>query len=372
MKTRSLSIILLFFLMLGACQKEQVTEKKGDLPDKIKKLTELNQKIFGMRSRGLEHLYWVTASAKKKKSTAKSALFSDGDSTSTDTTWIYTDSSWVDSSWVYTDSTWVWCDSSDVWVDSSDVWVDSSGVWTDSSDVWCDSSWIDSAFIPVESCAMINTYVDDEGYFVTVMDYGDDGCSEGGILIKGKITTKVKESDESFEMIEIYENYSMGDFSMNGYWSSSSTGTWQWPEDGDSIAGNFEMTYTTSEEMTITWEDGETVTSKGTYTEKYTSDNQYVITQAEFTYESSIDGKFTYKVLSPVVIDMNCSDSFVPVSGIEEWTENENTYVIDYGDGTCDNLATVTENGETYTVDFGEIWDDEEGGQPVDSSSVNP
>jgi hypothetical protein len=345
MKTRSLSILLLLFLMLGACQKEQVSEKQGDLPDKIKKLTEMNQKIFGLRSRGLEHLYWVTENAKKKKkSSSKSLFLSDGDST------------FVDSSWVDTDST---------WIDSSDVWVDSS-------DVWCDSSWIDSTFFPVESCAMINTYVDDEGYFVTVQDYGEEGCNEGDVLMKGKITTKIKESGGSFEIIEIYDNFSMGGFFMDGYWSSTSTDTWEWPQEGDSLSGYFEMSYTTSEEMTIVWEDGETVTTQGTYSEKYTSDNKYIITEANFSYESSIYGQFTYKVLAPVVFDMSCTNSFVPVSGIEEWTDNENTYTIDYGDGTCDNLATVTENGETYTIDFSELWDDEEGGQPVDSSAVTP
>jgi hypothetical protein len=228
---------------------------------------------------------------------------------------------------------------------------------------------VDSSFFG-ESCAEITTVVDDEGYMVTIQDYGEDGCEEWGTLVKGKITTKIREKDGSFEFIEIYENYSMGDFSMNGFWSSTSTETWQWGEGTDSTSGNFEMTYTSSEEMTITYEDGETVTTKGTFSEKFTSGSLYIITEADFTYESSIYGKFTYKVLSPVVTNMNCSDSFVPVSGIEEWTDQENTYIIDYGDGTCDNLATVTENGETYTIDFGELWNDDD--QPVDSSSVTP
>ena len=353
MKTKSLSIVLLLFLMLGACQKEQVSNSRGDLPDKIKKLTELNQRIFSMRSQGLGLIY--RSSAKKKgKSTAKSAFLSDGDSTVTDSSWVYTDSTWVDSSWVYTDST---------WVDSSDVWVDSSDVWVDSSDVWVDSSFIE------ESCAEITSYVDDQGYMVTVQDYGEEGCEEWGVLIRGRITIKIKEKQENFEYIEIYENYRYGDMSMDGYWSSQATGSWQWEEGSDSVSGHFGMTYTTEEEMTIVFDDGETVTTRGTFTEEFNGD-QYIITEADFSYESSTDGTFTYKVLTPVVTDLKCQESIIPVSGVEEWTDKEGTYLIDYGDGTCDNLATVTENGETYTVDFEKLW--EEDGEPVDSSLVNP
>jgi hypothetical protein len=39
------------------------------------------------------------------------------------------------------------------------------------------------------------------------------------------------------------------------------------------------------------------------------------------------------------------------------YSDPEETYdfMIDYGNGECDNLAEVTENGETSVIDFGEL-----------------
>jgi hypothetical protein len=48
------------------------------------------------------------------------------------------------------------------------------------------------------------------------------------------------------------------------------------------------------------------------------------------------------------------------VSGAENITTTENgeteEYSLDYGDGTCDNLAELTQNGETSVIDFGELY----------------
>jgi hypothetical protein len=60
------------------------------------------------------------------------------------------------------------------------------------------------------------------------------------------------------------------------------------------------------------------------------------------------------------VTSYKCSDIWIPVSGIESVSSKENdqsySFTINYGDGTCDNLATVTENGKTAVVDFSQIY----------------
>jgi hypothetical protein len=48
-------------------------------------------------------------------------------------------------------------------------------------------------------------------------------------------------------------------------------------------------------------------------------------------------------------MSLACRKHFV--SGIFNHTpENKPTRTIDFGDGACDDIATVTVNGKTYTV----------------------
>lgn len=62
----------------------------------------------------------------------------------------------------------------------------------------------------------------------------------------------------------------------------------------------------------------------------------------------NLDGKnYTMAVSTALVYNNGC---FYPVSGIMEIsTEGEDLKVINYGDGECDNLATVTVGGVSET-----------------------
>jgi hypothetical protein len=73
-----------------------------------------------------------------------------------------------------------------------------------------------------------------------------------------------------------------------------------------------------------------------------------------------------------MVTNYKCTDSWIPVSGVETITNTENdvtnSYSVDYGNGECDNLAFLTENGKTSVIDFSQIYYEK-----VDSSgSVSP
>ncbi|MEM8892973.1 MAG: hypothetical protein AAGC88_00260 [Bacteroidota bacterium] len=106
--------------------------------------------------------------------------------------------------------------------------------------------------------------------------------------------------------------------------------------------------------------------------------NSFTILEANesstVTFGSS-SGSETYQstVNSPIVEDYACDEQgvYVPVSGTisatYEIVEGDSTFTedisIDYGDGTCDNIAEVTINGETESVDlyqaFAEEFEDE-------------
>jgi hypothetical protein len=63
----------------------------------------------------------------------------------------------------------------------------------------------------------------------------------------------------------------------------------------------------------------------------------------------SINDTLTYSrtITTPLLYDKSCE---YIISGTVELYKKGNTVVIDYGDGTCDNIATVTTDGTTEEI----------------------
>lgn len=61
----------------------------------------------------------------------------------------------------------------------------------------------------------------------------------------------------------------------------------------------------------------------------------------------------TIEETTPIEIHTACwtDNVFMPVKGLVTVVSEGNTALVDYGDGTCDRVYTVTVNGITYTVD---------------------
>ncbi|MEM6643372.1 MAG: hypothetical protein AAF616_10360 [Bacteroidota bacterium] len=57
---------------------------------------------------------------------------------------------------------------------------------------------------------------------------------------------------------------------------------------------------------------------------------------------------YSVEIVEPILYKRDCRRLrvFVPVAGIKQITAGENVAVLDYGDGTCDNLATLTINDQ--------------------------
>lgn len=312
MKTRIISITVLLLIALAACKKETVTQDK--IPEDMKKFMELNMKLQNLRSNGIVHFRSPAGTSNKSK-TLKSGTLIGGDST---------------------------------------IVVGDSTIITDGDSIYWD--W--------ESCAETTNYVDENGYNVTVLDYGEQGCEEWGSLVKGKIITKWKMDENGSYFEDSYENYEAYGMIMNGTFSCSSEGNWPF-YDSTGTEDDYEVIFTCQENLTITYEDGETYTYVSSFKDKYTN-NLYIMLEGEFEYSSSTGEKYSYKIIKPVVYNFECQNSYLPVSGIEQWEDGNNSYEIDYGDGTCDNIATVTENGTTYVVDYDEEFN-EDNVQPGDS-----
>jgi len=308
MKTR-LSIIFMLLIAMIACDKEQLAPNKS--PDGIKSYSGLFLKFHGL-SRNNEHLQIASDLSKNSLTITNGRV------------------SAVDSVIVSGDSTIVISGDSTIIIDDPD---------------W---GW--------ESCATITDYIDKDGYHVTVFDYGEKGCIECGTLIKGKITSKWKENSKSSSWEEIYENYTFCDMTINGTVSYQSDGN---PFiDSLNIDDDFEFTYSCQENLSVSFEDGLSYVYTSSYKEK-SSNKLWTILEGESKFVVS-DGKtYTSEIVEPVVMNFECNNSFIPVSGVEKWNDAGEKYEIDYGDGTCDNIATITENGESKVVDFEEEFNDD-------------
>ena len=227
-----------------------------------------------------------------------------------------------------------------------------------------------------ETCAEITNYTDNEGFEVMVMDYGTEGCNEWGELIKGKVTWKWKMDENGYSYEDIYENYSAWGMTIDGYYKGETqwSGMWNGNDFEDStyfynwFNEDYEETSTNEENMDIIYEDGEVISYISNFKSKFTFET-YIMLEGSFKYESTKGEEYSWDIIEPVVSNYNCM-YWIPVSGIEQGAYIDETYSINYGDGTCDNKYTITVNGvtEEITIENDDIWicEDE---VPADSSN---
>lgn len=310
MKTKFFAIVLSLLFFAVACEKDD-TPNNSQIPEELRDIADLTMKLQNIRNMSVSNTHQFGSMAMNLNGSRKKAAK---------------------------------CDSI----------IEDSIYWDD---------W--------ETCAEITTFVDEEGFEVMIMDYGEEGCEEWGELIKGKITMKWKMDDNGYIYEDIFENYSAWGMTIDGYYKGETewSGTWNWDDFEDStyfydwFDEDYEEISTNEEDMTITFDDGEEITYISNFKSKFTFDS-YTMLEGSFSYESSLGDTYTWDIIEPVVSDFDCM-YWIPVSGIEEGTYNEDTYSINYGDGTCDNKYTITVNGvtEEIEVDYDDIWicdDDEE------------
>lgn len=76
------------------------------------------------------------------------------------------------------------------------------------------------------------------------------------------------------------------------------------------------------------------------------SDNEYQVTGSWTTTSPNGIARVS-TITTPLLIKLNCSNI---VQGVITFTRNGNTATLDYGNGDCDNQATVTINGVSYPI----------------------
>ena len=208
----------------------------------------------------------------------------------------------------------------------------------------------DSLHLRLGHCTKISReYAGDS--LVTTINYGADSCvAPDGKVRSGKIIMT-----------------SIGD-----YWTGEAVITFNCDNyyvDGNQVLGTSTVTSKINAEgnrESLIKEAGSIVLGDGTGTITLNSEKTRIVTAGTKTAEKHDDvvsvtgtasgtlvsgNTFTSQTLSPLVRDIGKECRGVYISGSTKITISDGTEItVDYGDGTCDNLATVTTNGVSETI----------------------
>jgi hypothetical protein len=202
-------------------------------------------------------------------------------------------------------------------------------------------------------CATVTTTATSTTW-TRIVDFGTSGCAlPNGNILKGKIIVSGLLDFASPYVL----HYSFDNFYHNGNLVQ-----------GDRTVTRTFTTSTNSStahpinmidlNMTVTFPNDEVYTRVGTRTRECITnfgngvwgDNVYVFYGTVTTTKpNGIQHTNTILEATPLRIDMNCT--YKIVSGIISIARPNHSAVINYGDGTCDNNATIAIDGET-PVDF--------------------
>jgi hypothetical protein len=230
-----------------------------------------------------------------------------------------------------------------------------------------------------QTCAIITVTENEDRSTTTTTDYGE-GCPEGAGEYQywryGKqlYTTRNSLEKEGSVLTHAYvSSWSAENLGGAYYWDGDTT---SWNSNGyshyegtseyDTVAHTYIGKYSMHGDMTYMWDDvvyrniGNTVT---TYT-----DTRFTIDERDDTYSQG-ENYYRSTVLTPLVSRWDCYESrygefadvafcwmptFVSGRDFVRYRQDgkEGSFIIDYGDGSCDSKITIIENNVAVKVDL--------------------
>jgi hypothetical protein len=206
-------------------------------------------------------------------------------------------------------------------------------------------------FLP--TCAKITTVLAD-GVWTRTIDFGTEGCLlPNRNIVKGKIIITFSSNFTSpvrtisYTFIDFYHNNKLLQGNKTIAYELKST----------ALLTEVHPVMTFSVDMKITFDDGRIYTRTGTKTKETIEgygtpliwdDNVFLVTGNSTTVLP--DGEIIVKnITTPLRYVMSCNLPF-PVSGVVSITKNDSEGILNFGNGTCDNLASLTINGITTEI----------------------
>ncbi len=142
-----------------------------------------------------------------------------------------------------------------------------------------------------------------------------------------------------------FEDYYINDIKLDGVRTKTNSGR--------NESGNLTFTRQVEDGVAI-YPDGTTITHERIIVSEWKEgENTITPTDDVFHLTGSSSGTnanqtaYTMQITEPLVYKFRC---FYPVSGVKVFTVGDQVITLDFGEGECDNLATITINGETYEI----------------------
>ena len=181
-----------------------------------------------------------------------------------------------------------------------------------------------------------------DGTITTTITFNGECEDFDGNIITGTIKKIRSITDTTKERTLIVEDLTINGYVING------TKTYVYTTSNDN--GNPELT--SSIDITVETDEG-TFTKVGTRTIEITAgadtdsclDDEKTITGSS-TITLASGATFTVEITTPLVQPAGCR---YIASGVKKYTSANGTVTVDYGDGTCDNVATKTAADGTVT-----------------------
>ncbi len=195
----------------------------------------------------------------------------------------------------------------------------------------------------IDSCATVTVSSTDYPKEI-VIEYAGDCIGHRNHTKKGKITINISDTIANAGTTETitYTDFYIDSMKIEIEGSiknlgKNSSGNWMIEKEyKQTITKNNDICTRVNKE-TAEWIAGFETTSK--------SDNVYYLTGTGKVVLN--DTSYVKTITTPLLFDGSCE--YVK-SGVVEITKNGSTAIIDYGDGTCDNKATVTIDGTTEEI----------------------
>ncbi len=224
----------------------------------------------------------------------------------------------------------------------------------------------DPSYSVLSSCATISrvpafgTPIEPGTTVTKTIDFGTVGCTLGnGNVLKGKIiiTFVYQPGATSHTITYTFDNFYHNAIKFDGNKTFTRVMSVETPNSPSHPIVTMNM------ELTATFPNGNVYTRVGQRVREIISgyntpatilDNVYKVT-GSWTTTYPNDSNLISTITTPLNVKMSCITPQKPllVSGIITFERNGNSATLDYGDGTCDNLAVYTVNGNAFNIIIG-------------------
>jgi hypothetical protein len=189
------------------------------------------------------------------------------------------------------------------------------------------------------------TITHDSVEHIITIDFGDGCEGPGGKVRSGQIiiTYSGKRNETGSTRSVTFNDFVIDSVQLEGTRSITNISS----QGNDLFTFNVTLT-----DGKITFGDGTMVTREATHTRSWYRGSSVAEDYATLVGESSGVNRegisYSTSISEELVFVRSCvGTAFIPVSGVKAITIGEEEIVIDFGDGTCDNIVSVTKDGVT-------------------------